>query len=98
LVNQTARPGDGKAITTQLQMVLNRFVGAQPNAHTETGKAPQTVRLVHVGDIPADVAVKEAVMRRQLLLTQTPGSPAGVAVTQIAGRLAETVIVPDDPR
>lgn len=95
VVNQTARPGDGKAITTQLQMVLNRFVGGQAPSGTESGRSLQTIRLIHVGDIPADVAVKEAVMRRQLLLTQTPGSPAGVAITQIAGRLAETVIAPE---
>lgn len=96
LVNQTARPGDGKAITTQLQMVLNRFVGASGARPTEPSKAVSSVRLIHVGDIPSDTAVKDAVMRRQLLLTQTPGSPAAMAVAQIAGRLVETVIHPDD--
>jgi len=96
LVNQTARPGDGKAITTQLQMVLNRFVGASVGAASDNSKAAAAVRLVHVGDIPSDMAVKEAVMRRQLLLAQTPGSPAATAVAQIAGRLVETVIHPDD--
>lgn len=93
LVNQASRPGDGKAITTQLQTVLNRFVGTSQKM--PTGEALPGIRLVHVGDIPADAAVKEAVMRRQLLLTQTPGSPAALAVTQIAGRLVETVIRPD---
>lgn len=97
LVNQTARPGDGKAITTQLQMVLNRFLGSAEKSEAIV-KTPQngTVRLIHVGDIPADMAVKESVMRRQLLYAQAPGSPAAVAVTQIAGRLAETVIHPED--
>ncbi len=94
LVNQASRPGDGKAITTQLQMVLNRFVGAAQKS--QAGDALPGIRLVHVGDIPVDAAVKEAVMRRQLLLTQTPGSPAGLAVAQIAGRLVETVIRPDE--
>lgn len=96
LVNQTARPGDGKAITTQLQMVLNRFVGSAASAGNGSAKTSSAVRLVHVGDIPADMAVKESVMRRQLLLAQTPGSPAATAVAQIAGRLVETVIHPDE--
>lgn len=97
LVNQTARPGDGKAITAQLQMVLNRFLGTGDKTDT-TGKVQQTtaVRLIHVGDIPSDVAVKESVMRRQLLLAQAPGSPAALAVAQIAGRLVETVIRPEE--
>lgn len=83
VVNQAARPGDGRAITQQLQTVLNRFVGA--------GKGPG-IRLVHMGDIPVDAAVKEAVMRRQLLLVHTPGCPAALAVGQIAGRLVDTVL------
>lgn len=96
LVNQTVRPGDGKAITTQLQAVLNRFVGGGGKPDESGKPASASVRLVHVGDIPVDMAVKEAVMRRQLLLVHTPGSPAGLAVAQIAGRLAETVIHPQD--
>ncbi|TSE23457.1 Flagellum site-determining protein YlxH [Tepidimonas sediminis] len=83
VVNQAARPGDGRAITQQLQTVLNRFVGAGPGGG---------VRLVHMGDIPVDPAVKEAVMRRQLLLVHTPGCPAALAVGQIAGRLVDTVL------
>ena len=93
IVNQAARPGDGKAITTQLQAVLNRFVGA-PSASAAAGTAGQGVRLIHMGDIPADPSVREAVMRRQLLLLHTPGSPAALAVGQIAGRLEESVIAP----
>jgi flagellar biosynthesis protein FlhG len=61
IVNQAARPGDGRAITSQLQQVLDRFVT------TESGKP---VRLMHMGDIPVDPTVREAVMRRQLLLLQ----------------------------
>lgn len=88
VVNQSQRPGDGKAITTQLQTVLNRFLGGQD-------KPSQVIRLIHVGDIPVDQSVKDAVMRRQLLLVHTPGSPAALAVGQIAGRLEDTVISPD---
>lgn len=90
VVNQAARPGDGRAITAQLQAVLNRFVGAQPSAERPAGGA--AVRLIHMGDIPVDKAVKEAVMRRQLLLLHTPGCPAALAVGQIAGRLVDTVL------
>ncbi|MCU0931143.1 MAG: MinD/ParA family protein [Serpentinimonas sp.] len=87
IVNQTVRPGDGKNIVNQLQQVLNRFLGAGAAA-----AGTQVVRLLHVGDIPVDQSVKEAVMRRQLLLTHTPGSPAALAVGQIAGRIEDTVL------
>lgn len=96
VVNQSQRPGDGKAITTQLQAVLNRFL-APKTAEMEPNKPRvPAVRLVHMGDVPVDGAVKEAVMRRQLLLSHTPGSTAALAVVQIAGRLVETVIQPDE--
>ena len=83
VVNQAARAGDGRAITSQLQQVLNRFVT------TETGRP---VRLLHLGDIPADNAVREAVMRRQLLLHGAPGSPASLAVAQLANKIKSTVL------
>ncbi len=83
VANQTARLGDGRAITTQLQQVLNRFVATEPG---------QVMRLLHLGDIPADPAVRQAVMRRQLLLLSLPGCPAGLAVMQIAAKLEEAVI------
>jgi flagellar biosynthesis protein FlhG len=82
VVNQTARLGDGRAITVQLQQVLDRFVTAEP------GKA---VKLVHMGDIPADVSVRQAIMRRQLLMQATPGCPAALAISQLALKLQETV-------
>lgn len=97
IVNQSQRPGDGRAITAQLQAVLNRFVGQVARVAGEspaTGKAQAGIRLVHLGDIPVDQAVKEAVMRRQLLMVYTPGSSASLAIGQIAGRLADTVILP----
>ena len=87
IINQTARAGDGRAITTQLQQVLDRFVT------TGTGRS---VRLIHVGDIPADLAVREAVMRRQLLLVNTPGCPAALAMSELARKLDETVITPTE--
>ena len=83
VINQTARLGDGRAITSQLQQVLDRFVVAEP------GKG---VRLVHVADIPADPSVRQAVMRRQLLMQSMPGCPAALAVTQLAAKLEDSVI------
>jgi len=83
VINQTARMGDGRAITGQLQQVLDRFVSTDP---------VRPVRLIHMADIPADPMVRQAVMRRQLLLQTTPGCPAGMAITQLAGKIVESVI------
>ena len=83
VINQTARMGDGRAITTQLQQVLDRFVVAKPG---------EKVRLIHMGDIPADPSVRQAVMRRQLLIQSTPGCPAALAISQLAGKIEDTLI------
>ena len=85
VINQAARPGDGRAITSQLQQVLDRFVS------TESGRA---MRLIHMGDIPADPSVRDAVMRRQLLLLQMPGCPAALAIAQLANKIESTLLVP----
>ena len=87
VINQTSRPGDGRAITTQLQQVLDRFV---------TNGSGRSIRLIHVGDIPADTSVREAVMRRQLLMVNTPSCPAALAVSELARKLDETVIAPSE--
>lgn len=83
VINQTARMGDGRAITNQLQQVLDRFVVAKPG---------EKVRLMHLGDIPADPSVRQAVMKRQLLVQTIPGCPAALAVAQLATKLEETLI------
>ena len=85
VINQAARPGDGRAITSQLQQVLDRFVT------TESGRP---MRLIHMGDIPADPSVRDAVMRRQLLLLQTPGCPAALAIAQLANKIETTLLTP----
>ncbi|MDD0837259.1 MinD/ParA family protein [Curvibacter sp. HBC61] len=84
IINQTVRPGDGRAITGQLQQVLDRFVS------TDTGRP---VRLIHLGDIPADPSVRDAVMRRQLLSLHNPNSPAALAIAQLANKIDETVLM-----
>jgi flagellar biosynthesis protein FlhG len=83
VINQTARLGDGRAITVQLQQVLDRFVTTEPG---------RPIKLVHMGDIPADLSVRQAVMRRQLLVQSAPGCPASLAITQLAQKIEETVI------
>ena len=83
IVNQTSRPGSGQAITNQLQQVLDRFVVTEPD---------RPIRLIHMGDIPVDSEVRQAIMRRQLLMQATPGCPAGVAISQLARKLEENVI------
>lgn len=83
IVNQTTRPGSGQAITNQLQQVLDRFVVTEPDC---------PIRLVHLGDIPVDPEVRQAIMRRQLMMQTSPGCPAGQAITQLASVLEKTVI------
>ncbi|HQT32046.1 MAG TPA: MinD/ParA family protein [Thiobacillus sp.] len=83
IINQATRSGSGVAITNQLQQVLDRFVVVGLN---------QPIRLVHMGDIPLDPEVRQAIMRRQLMMQATPGCPAGVALGQIARNLEESVI------
>ncbi len=83
IVNQTTRPGSGLAITNQLQQVLDRFVATDPE---------HPIRLVHLGDIPVDPEVRQAIMRRQLMMQTSPGCPAGQAIAQLASTLEKTVI------
>ncbi|NTV10273.1 MAG: MinD/ParA family protein, partial [Zoogloea sp.] len=49
-------------------------------------------RLIHMGDIPVDPEVRQAIMRRTLLMQATPNCPAGMAITQLARSLEENVI------
>lgn len=87
VINQASRPGDGRAITGQLQQVLNRFVNSDSGL---------PMRLIHMGDIPADPAVREAVMRRQLLTQSSPGCAAALAMAQLAHRV-KSMVTPTKP-
>jgi flagellar biosynthesis protein FlhG len=78
VVNQTRKPGEGRAVRQQLQQVVDRYVNAQLDS---------PVRLELLGEIPADAAVRECVQRRQLLLETLPGTPAALALLAMAGRL-----------
>lgn len=78
LVNQVQRTGDGRAVAAQLQQVVDRFVSPG---------LPTPVRLLPLGEVPMDAAVRESVQRRQLLMEAMPGSPAAVALANAATRL-----------
>jgi flagellar biosynthesis protein FlhG len=78
VVNQTRRLGEGRAVRAQLQQVVDRYVNP-------TLDAP--VRIELLGDIPADAAVREAVLRRQLLLETMPGTAASLALLAVAGKM-----------
>ena len=66
-----------------MQQILDRFVVTESDP---------PVRLIHMGDIPVDPEVRQAVMRRQLRMQVTPGCPAAMAIAQLAGKLEQNVI------
>jgi flagellar biosynthesis protein FlhG len=78
VVNQTRRPGEGRAVRSQLQLVVDRYVNPDLDS---------PVRLELLGEIPSDPAVRDAVQRRQLLMEVLPGTPAAVAVVAVAARI-----------
>ena len=78
LVNQASRLGEGRIICGQLQQVLQRFVGQQPG---------QAFRLDLLGEVRNDTTVRQAVLKRQLLIEQYPGSEAAQGIKALANRL-----------
>ena len=83
VVNQVSSAGEGRTIRNQLQLVVDRFVAP----HLDDGRGA-AIALELQGEIPTDIAVREAVQRRALLLDRLPGSRAALAVVGIAARLA----------
>jgi flagellar biosynthesis protein FlhG len=81
VVNQVSRVGEGRVIRGQLQQVVDRYV-------TPLIEGPDNaVKLDLLGEVPIDLAVREAVQRRKLLLELLPGSPAAKAIGSIATKL-----------
>ena len=78
VVNQANRVGEGKLICGQLQQVLQRFVGTAPG---------QGFKLELLGEVKSDVAVRQAVLKRQLVLEHYPGSDAAQAIKALANKL-----------
>ena len=80
VVNQTRKPGEGRAVRQQLQQVVDRYVNPGLDG---------PVRLELMGEVPSDPAVRESVQRRQLLQELLPGAPAAVALSAVAGKLMD---------
>jgi flagellar biosynthesis protein FlhG len=80
VVNQVRRPGDGLAVRGQLQQVVDRYVNPQ---------LPVPLQLELLGEVPADAGVRNAVLRRELLMESQPGGPAAAALVGVARRMME---------
>jgi len=80
ILNQANRPGEGKLICGQLQQVLQRFVGPTPG---------QTFKLELLGEVKNDPMVRQAVLKRQLLLEHYPGCDAAQGIRGLAAKLLE---------
>lgn len=81
VVNQVARTGEGRTIRGQLQQVIDRYVSPT------LGDVSATLKLDLVGEVPIDPAVREAVLKRQLLVDVLPGCPAAQGVGSLADKL-----------
>jgi flagellar biosynthesis protein FlhG len=86
VVNQASRPGEGKAIRGQLQQVIDRYVS--PLLVRDADGTAESVKLMLLGEIPVDPAVREAIQKRQLLMQMLPGCRAARAVQLVAEKLA----------
>ena len=80
IINQANRPGEGKLICGQLQQVLQRFVGPSPG---------QSFKLELLGEVKNDAMVRQAVLKRQLLLEHYPGCDAAQGIRGLAAKVLE---------
>ncbi len=83
VVNQVNRIGEGRVIRGQLQQVVDRFV--TPSLPIEPGQTG--VKLDLLGEIPIDLAVREAVQKRQLLMEWRPGCEAAKGIRLVAEKM-----------
>lgn len=79
LANQAGRPGEGRGICKQLQLVVDRYVSPGLDA---------ALQLEFMGEVPTDPSVRDAVLRRELLLEAFPGSAAAQAIVALAAKMA----------
>ncbi len=79
LFNQVGKSGEGARYTAQLRDVVSRYL------EPETG---QPIELRHVGDIPTDRSVPDALKKRKLLMHAYPGAPAALAMGKIASAIS----------
>jgi flagellar biosynthesis protein FlhG len=80
VVNQVRKPGEGRAVRQQLQQVVDRYVNPGLDG---------PVRLDLLGEVPLDPAVRESILRRQLLMEMLPGTPAAVGLSAVAGKVMD---------
>jgi flagellar biosynthesis protein FlhG len=78
VVNQVRKAGEGRAVRQQLQTVIDRYV-------SPTLPEPVTIELV--GEVPIDPSVREAVLKRELLMNRNPRAPAAQALNLLGNRL-----------
>jgi flagellar biosynthesis protein FlhG len=76
--NQVRSAVEGRKLAEQLQLVVDRFINAQPGI---------IVKLNYLGEIPTDVAVSNAIRKRQLLFVSTPDAPSAQAIAALAAVL-----------
>ena len=69
-------------VRQQLQQVIDRYVSPTVG---------QPVKLELVGEIPLDVSVRDAVLKRELLMEKQPGSPAGIGMSALGLKLRGVV-------
>jgi flagellar biosynthesis protein FlhG len=82
VVNQVRKQGEGRAVRQQLQQVIDRYVSPTVG---------HPVKLELVGEIPLDVNVRNAVLKRELLMEKQSGSPAGIGLSALGMKLRGVV-------
>jgi flagellar biosynthesis protein FlhG len=80
VANQVRRPGEGRVVRQQLQQVVDRYVSPGLEA---------PVRLDLLGEVPSDGAVRESVLKRELMLEHLPGTSASLGIVAIATKMIE---------
>jgi flagellar biosynthesis protein FlhG len=78
VVNQVRKPGEGRAVRQQLQSVIDRYVSPT---------LPHPVKLELLGELPLDPAVREAVLKRELVMNRAPGAAVSLAMSALATRV-----------
>jgi len=78
IVNQVRKAGEGRAVRQQLQSVIDRYVSPT---------LPHPVKLELLGELPLDPAVREAVLKRELVMNRAPGSAVSLAMAGLATRM-----------
>jgi flagellar biosynthesis protein FlhG len=87
VINQASRPGEGKTIRAQLQAVTDKFVNPQLKISTQDPGAELKLELV--SEVPNDNSVREAVLKRQLLMELYPGCTAAMGIRSVAEKLSK---------